>query len=253
MLHLSTDRLAALGDELATPEEAAHLATCMPCATEAGAYRSLLAMAHAERASLGMPLTRWDTIAAELARAGPASIDQSVGGNVLPFTRERGVAGRVARWTMQAAAGLLLVAGGLIAGRMSAGADALPGRASASAAVAERERASLQPVARLSADSAFDTVDEARAAQQRSELLYQQAAAFLAQHDSLAGGEPSPVAYRSRLAALDRVISTTQEAMRQAPHDPVINGYYITTLGQREATLRQLNTALPTSLRVNSF
>jgi hypothetical protein len=253
MLHLSTDRLAALGDELATPEEAAHLAACAPCATEVSAYRSLLAMAHAERRALGMPLTRWDSISAELAQGGSASLDQSTGGNLRPFARGHGIAARAARWPMQAAAGLLLVAGGLITGRMSAGADALPGRASAAAVVAEGESAALQPVARLSADSAFESVDEARAAQQRSELLYQQAAAFLAQHDSLAGGEPSPVAYRSRLAALDRVISTTREAMRQAPHDPVINGYYITTLGQREATLRQLNTALPASLRVNSF
>ena len=63
----------------------------------------------------------------------------------------------------------------------------------------------------------------------------------------------SPTAYRSRLAALDQVISTTRAAMRQAPHDPVINGYYLTTIGQREATLRQLNTVLPASLRSNSF
>jgi hypothetical protein len=61
------------------------------------------------------------------------------------------------------------------------------------------------------------------------------------------------VAYRSRLAALDRVISASREAMREAPHDPVINGYYLTTIGQREATLRQLNTALPASLRLNDF
>jgi hypothetical protein len=33
----------------------------------------------------------------------------------------------------------------------------------------------------------------------------------------------------------------------------VINGYYLTTLGQREATLRQLNTALPVSLRLDSY
>jgi hypothetical protein len=41
--------------------------------------------------------------------------------------------------------------------------------------------------------------------------------------------------------------------MREAPHDPVINGYYLTTIGQREATLRQLNTALPASLRLTSY
>ena len=49
------------------------------------------------------------------------------------------------------------------------------------------------------------------------------------------------------------MISTAREAMREAPHDPVINGYYLNTLGQREATLRQLNTALPASLKVSSF
>jgi hypothetical protein len=55
------------------------------------------------------------------------------------------------------------------------------------------------------------------------------------------------------VAALDHVLSDTREALRSAPHDPVINGYYLTTLGQREAALRQLNTALPASFRVNSF
>jgi hypothetical protein len=105
-----------------------------------------------------------------------------------------------------------------------------------------------------SADSAsFASIEEARLAQLHSEALYQQAAAFLAEHDTTGAGDGSPVAYRSRLAALDQVISTTREAMRQAPHDPVINGYYLTTLGQREATLRQLNTVLPASLRANSF
>jgi len=49
------------------------------------------------------------------------------------------------------------------------------------------------------------------------------------------------------------MISTTREAMREAPHDPVINGYYLTTVGQREAALRQLNYTLPASLRSNSF
>jgi hypothetical protein len=101
--------------------------------------------------------------------------------------------------------------------------------------------------------ASFLTVEEARLAQQRSEMLYRQAAAYLAQHDSTGPIDGNPVAYRSRLAALDQVISTTRAAMREAPHDPVINGYYLNTLGQREATLRQLNTVLPASLRLNSF
>jgi hypothetical protein len=147
---------------------------------------------------------------------------------------------------MQIAAGLLLLAGGAMLGRVSAGAVLLPTDDAGTVPA-------LNAAARAMVDSAaFASVEQARAAQRESELRYQQAAAYLAQFDS-AAATGSPVAYRSRLAALDRVISTTREAMREAPHDPVINGYYLTTLGQREATLRQLNTALPASLRLNSF
>ncbi|NUO38968.1 MAG: hypothetical protein HOQ31_10265, partial [Gemmatimonadaceae bacterium] len=66
MLHLSTDRLAALGDDVPSAAEAAHLASCEPCAREIDAYRTLVGMAHAERDSIGLPLTRWDAIASAL-------------------------------------------------------------------------------------------------------------------------------------------------------------------------------------------
>jgi hypothetical protein len=236
MLHLTTDRLAALGDELPTPAEATHLAACERCAHERAAYQALVALARTERSSIGIPLTRWDAIAGALVNAGPPATHLLL---------------RVAsRRLLQVAAGLLLVTGGAMLGRASAGADLLPG---ASGRTAARADASSPPSTVPSAsDTAFASVDAARAAQQRSELVYQQAAAYLAQHDS-AAAEESPVAYRSRLAALDRVISASRDAMRAAPHDPVINGYYLTTIGQREATLRQLNTSLPASLRLNSF
>src|SRR5258708_5439323 len=76
----------------------------------------------------------------------------------------------------------------------------------------------------LAPDPVFGSGDAARVAQARSEQLYQQAAAFLAQHDSSSVGD-GPVAVRSRLAYVDRVLSATRQAMREAPHDPVINGY----------------------------
>ncbi len=239
MQHLHTERLAALADDIPTPDEAAHLATCDVCAHERSAYQALVAMAHAEREPFGLPLTRWDAIAAELA-AQPAHLPVRAGGR------------RSNAWMLRIAAGVLLVAGGAMAGRMSAGKGPLP---AASQVAASASPIATQAVAsRTDADSVFfGSVDEARAAQQRSELIYQQAAAFLARFDSTTAPDESPVAYRSRLAALDRVLSTTRDAMRDAPHDPVINGYYLTTLGQREATLRQINTAMPASLRVNSF
>jgi hypothetical protein len=244
MLHLPTERLAELGDEspLPTPEEASHLASCEVCTQERAAYQALIAMALAEREPFGLPLTRWDAIAAELS----LKVDAPVA-DIAPALRS-------SRWMLQIAAGLLLVAGGAMLGRVSAGARVLPDKPATQTANVASASDVTQPVARRGSDSTvFASADEARAAQLRSELLYQQAAAFLARVDTTGAGSGSPVAYRSRLAALDRVISTTREAMREAPHDPVINGYYLTTLGQREATLRQLNTALPASLRVNSF
>src|ERR1700716_838351 len=108
MLHLSTDRLAALGDDQPTPAEVAHLATCAECARERSAYQTLVAMAHAERAPLGLPLTRWESIASALA-AGQG-----------PLLVRRSPAARFTRWPLQVAAGLLLVAGGAMLGRVTA-------------------------------------------------------------------------------------------------------------------------------------
>ena len=243
MSHLSTDRLAALGDEAPTPVEAAHLATCEACAREHAAYRALVTRAHEERGAIGIPLTRFEAIASALAA------DQIV---VAPAARAVGQPVRTRsflRTPMRAAAGFLLLAGGAVAGRVSAGVSPFPFVRDSATAVASSS-ANLP----TSIDSTnFASIEEARDAQLHSEARYQQAAAYLAEHDTTVAGEGSPVAYRSRLAALDQVISTTREAMREAPHDPVINGYYLTTLGQREATLRQLNTVLPASLRTNSF
>jgi hypothetical protein len=237
MLHLSTDRLAALGDEQPTAAEAAHLALCEACARERDAYRTLVAMAEAERVPFGLPLTRWDSIA--------AALDDDA--RVVRPLRDTRIA---SRWPMQAAAGLLLLVSGAMLGRASAGLSLLPGRGSAGAAATTS--VAIQ-TGRSDNDSAFASVEEARAAQRRSEQRYQQAVAYLARYDSTAVDDGSPIAYKSRLAALDRVISATSEAMRDAPHDPVINGYYLTTLGQREATIRQLSTALPESIRLSSF
>lgn len=44
----------------------------------------------------------------------------------------------------------------------------------------------------------------------------------------------------ARLAALDNIVQTTREALNAAPADPVINGYHLTALAQREATMKQI-------------
>src|SRR5665647_1799197 len=117
MLHLHTERLAELGDDTPTSEEAVHLASCEVCAHERNAYRALVAMALAEREPFGLPLTRWDAIAAELSLKTEAPV-----ADIAPARRSK-------RWMLQIAAGLLLVAGGAMLGRVSAGARGLRRRA----------------------------------------------------------------------------------------------------------------------------
>jgi hypothetical protein len=251
MSHLSTERLAALGDEEPTAAEAAHLAACAECARERAAYRSLVAMAHAERDAIGLPLTRWESIASALENEQLVGPPSPSGAATVTPTRGRTI--RFLRAPVRAAAGFLLLAGGAMVGRVSAGASPLPIGSSRPDAVSQRVADGNTGVSRERDSVTFASVEEARAAQLRSESMYQQAAAFLADHDSIAASDYSPEMVKSRLAALDQMISTTRAAMREAPHDPVINGYYLTTVGQREVALRQLNTALPASLRSNSF
>lgn len=264
MLHLSSDRLAALADSEPTPLETEHLAACAVCARERAANRSLLMMARAEREQLGMPLTRWDSLAPELHRAGLVAAGALMSAPV-PVTETQSTARsasvrRAVRW-LQAAAVLLLVGGGAALGRLSAGAAPFSFAWSVEPSVSASaiEGTPLPPLPPLGvaarSDAAlpeFSSVDEALVALRRYEVAYQHAAAYLADHDSTTRVDDSD-AYRTRLAALDRAGRAMSEALREAPYDPVINGYYLTTLGQREATLRQLDIALPDGYRIRSF
>jgi hypothetical protein len=100
---------------------------------------------------------------------------------------------------------------------------------------------------------AFSSVEQARAAQERYQTLYQSAALYLAAHDTLDLSPTTPAAIRRQLATLDEVRATVRQALTESPADPVINGLYLTTLGQREATLRWLNASLPAGVRPNVF
>ena len=143
---------------------------------------------------------------------------------------------------LQAAAAVLLVSGG-VAGRTLVGARAdVPTTTSSTVADAHGRFG-----------SAFRTVQDARSAQTQAQALYQTATAYLAQQDTTGQANESPSAMRARLAALDRARDAMGEALNEAPYDPVINGYYLTTLGQREATIRRLNTVLPASMRMTSY
>jgi hypothetical protein len=224
--------LAALVDEAPTSAELAHLASCAECARERAAYRNLSELAVVEASRLGAPLTTWDALRPALIADGV--IDDGRG---LHFR-----ARHARRPWLQAAAGLLLVAGGVSAGRWSAHATVFPTTTAVATTTASTDSA-----------PAFRTIQEARTAQSQSQTVYQTATAYLAQHDTAGAAAESPSAMRARLAALDRARDVMGKALDEAPYDPVINGYYLTTLGQREATIRRLNTVLPASMKMTSY
>jgi hypothetical protein len=236
MSHLPDERLAALLDDPPISAELAHLASCERCATERAAYRALRELSNAEQ-HIGAPLSDWDTLAPALRADGV--ID----------TGEWRVARRPRRfggvWP-QAAAAVLIAIGGLAYGRYSAVGSVLP--------ESVHRGADMASTAGTGTDSiAFGSIEEARAVQVQSQLLYQSAALYLAAHDTADLSPMSPAAIRRRLATLDEVGATVRQALAESPGDPVINGYYLTTLGQREAAFRQLNASLPVGVRVNMF
>ena len=227
MPHVSPERLAALVDaESPTTAEAEHLAACAQCADERRAVAEVVALAAEERLRIAPPLTTWESLSARM--------------------REERRAERVRRtlWTVagRCAAALVLVAGGVAMGRMSAGSPALPGPVA--------EAIGLDAAADSTAFASTDDALEALAVAQRE---YQRAAAFLAANDTTLRGGDAQQLFRARLAALDDNVSRLRDALYEAPGDPMINQYYLSTRGVREATLRQLGAVLPTGSKLARF
>jgi hypothetical protein len=233
MSHLNPERLAALSDDTPTPIESAHLTTCDACAAELVAQRKLVRMAAAAGPVTDGPSSSFDALVPRLKAEG-----------LIAAPVRRVV---VMRWTMRAAAAVVLVAGGAVAGRMSAPAGtavaALPAPGSGDSSLAN-----AQPI------SSFRTSDDAVKALSASQLTYQSAAAYLAAQDTTSHfiglNENS---YRARLTALDDIIAATRAALYRAPQDPVLNQYYQGTLSARQATLVQLRGVTPVAARKGSY
>lgn len=202
MCHLNLESLARLVDERAAPEEAEHLATCTDCQEELEALR-VQTHALAEMPELDLPAGAWGGLEVRLRGEGLV--------RTAPRTRWFDTAGP------RVAAGLLLFVLGGVTGAALRGGDA-----AALTAVNEPAARSAGPV------NASEELRQAEAAYR----------AALARHAELAGipETPNPAA---RLATLETIVLTTQEGLRQAPADPVINGYHLAAVSQRDATLRQ--------------
>lgn len=238
-LHPPIERLAELVDGTPTLFEREHVAACARCTKELESYRRLVSLANDERRRIAPPITTWESLRSSLDAADLI---------VAPAARRRPA--RLSTWTLRAASVGLLLAGGTVMGRLSAGvplSDAVALRVPTSL-----EGMSMMPVSLASGNGSFRSTEEALAQLQRAQRAYEDAAAYLSAHDTTSSSQSSDQ-YRTRLAALDMASETFEQALTDAPEDPIINQYYRATMSAREVAIRRLGTTLPVSVRMGRF
>lgn len=261
MPHLTLETLARLLDEPPVAQEQAHLDACAHCRAELEQMRedvqSLSMLPDVSPAP-----DQWAAIEHRLTEEG--------------LIRRRGVFIPTTR-LLQVAAAIVLFLGGTMAGRMTADTQHAttaqlpptpavldPSHAADPAPAPQREpqlaayddpaaddvapEPRTQPRRNGNATLASNnfqqvaqanTLDEAVEVLRRAEEQYLTA---LTRYAELASRSESgdPVA---RLAAMQSIVMTTSAALSQTPMDPVINGYHLTALAQRDAALRQVAAA----------
>jgi len=185
----------------------------------------------AERAREQEPLNSWRTIAARAREEG-----------LLRDAHEwRGSSGQP--W-LQAAAAVLLLVGGIAIGRSTIG---LPIAVPTQPSVTASANQSATPAGNTSTASvpiaSFASVDDASAALDRAVREYQLASQYIAANNLAERTRDSAAIYRARAQAFDQIVNATENALQTAPHDPVINQYYLATMGARAATRQVASTA----------
>ncbi len=205
-------------------------------------------MVDRERGRDFVPLNDWDTISTRLRAEG------------LIRDRDQRTSFGQSPW-MRAAAAVLIAVGGIAFGRYSAPKSSVDQAAVVSAPLEPDASAAGSAVTETPAVAVasrtggeFHSIDEAWATLNRAGAEYQKASAFLAANNSnqIARSDSSAV-YQTRLEALDQVLHATRSALNRAPNDPVINQYYMATIGAHEATQQQLKAARTAGLKVRGF
>ena len=190
-----------------------------------------------EKARPQPPLNDWRTIASRARDEG--------------LIRETSSRGWVSSQSwMQAAAAVLLLVGGIAIGRTTIGlpsATQNPASVPAENVATTPTSAAAAPQSPSSATASFASLEEASATLDRAVEDYRRATAFLAANNSSGRPGDSAAMYSARLVALDKVFNATESALQAAPHDPVINQYYLATMGARAATRQMV--ARPVVLR----
>ena len=191
------------------------------------------------------PLTDWDSLSTRLRAEG--------------LIRKPMASSFASSALMKIAAGLVLAVGGAAVGRYTVTDEAQRSNSEGQRSNSEAQRTAATPSAEESALLTSNAVAQFTSPEQAWEVLnragdeYQRASAYLSERNNEVPMPPSTDQYRTRLAALDNVMSEMSDAMKEAPQDPVINQYYLATVGAREATLRQLGTTLPAGAKLNRF
>jgi hypothetical protein len=177
------------------------------------------------------PLNDWRTIAARAREEG-----------LIRESSSRGwLSGQP--W-IQAAAAVLLLIGGIAIGRATIG---LPSAIQSSAGnTTAAATGAIAPSISTPSNASFASVDEASATLKRAVADYQLASEYLASGSSVRSRDSLTI-YSARAAALDKIVDATENALQSAPQDPVLNQYYLATMGARAAT--QQLVARPVALR----
>ncbi|HEX6062674.1 MAG TPA: hypothetical protein VFZ04_00570 [Longimicrobiales bacterium] len=238
MSHLTLETLARLVDDAPDPTEAGHLDICPQCREELEALRADAAVLHAlpdpdpsiaqwirleqrlEREGLMRRNWRWQPALLRLAAALVIFVLGAVAATLALRPRERQLmtANDAPLRTVTAQPETVYVPAATLAE------NALPAMERAPAPT---------PVGAVAAR----TPEEAMARLRSVESDYM---AALTRYSELSGrlDDGDPLA---RLAALESIVATTRAALGRAPADPVINGYHLTAVAQRDALLRQVS------------
>jgi hypothetical protein len=236
MSHLSLETIARIVDEGASADEQAHLAACRICTAELEGMREDVQSLHMMPDISPAP-EAWGALERRLTDEGLIRARPRF--TLSSFTP-----------LMQMAAAVVLFIGGSVAGRMTAPVvtqyvAAGEQRNNTQATPGTSQQTPVQSPAVSLTSNALSGNTQPRSAEEAAQMLrdmeelYLNALTRYAEFTSVPQTN-DPVA---RLAALQSIVNTTQAALNAAPADPVINGYHLTALAQRDATLRQVAAA----------
>jgi len=249
MSHLSLETLARLVDDAPDAAEKAHLEACAECLRELEDMRADLA-ALTSLPALQPPSEEWETIEARLAQEGLLRRPNLVfswkatalraAAAVLIFLLG-GVTG--AAWLQRPGNEPGIIVSGTGPSQVTPGERVRPnltGQRPAEMRGTARNAAENVLAAAVLSGRVPQTHEEASLLMSEAEALYLDAMLRVSELGSATdGGDPL-----ARLAALEGITAITRAALDRAPADPVLNGYHITAVAQREATLRQLAAAI---------